>query len=84
MSDKPQFVKKEHLINKLRELGFTFSRHGDRTEIWKKKGDTLRVNVPRRKNSVDAKRAGLVLKSAGCQREDILAFLADRENWTDS
>jgi len=37
---EPKYVKKKHLVNCLRQHGYTFKRQGNRREIWKKRGGT--------------------------------------------
>ena len=71
---EPKAVKKRQLINCLRQHGYTFKRQGHRREIWKKKGDTTRVFVPR-KASIDSREAVLVLNQAGLSSDQIEEFL---------
>ena len=40
-------VPKQHFVNKLRELGYTFKGRQRRTELYRLKGGTHCVDVPR-------------------------------------
>jgi len=68
-------VRTEHVQNKLRELGFTFSRQADRVMIWHQRNGPRRVNLPRRDSIPDA-RAAILLQQAGETDEAIALFLA--------
>ena len=71
---EPKAVKKRQLINCLRRHDYTFKRQGNRREIWKKRGGTTRVFVPR-STSIDSREAMVVLKQAGLSRQQIEEFL---------
>lgn len=61
-------------MNCLREHGWTFKRQGKRRDIWKKKGDTSRVPVPR-SAFIDSRIALIVLRQAGLSSPEIEEFL---------
>ena len=67
-------VKKRQLMNCLRKHGWAFKRQGKRRDIWKKKGDTRRVPVPR-EAFIDGRVAMIVLRQAGLSSQDIDEFL---------
>lgn len=72
-------IPRERLINKLRELGFTFDRQADRVELYKKKGDTQRVTV-RRKDCLAEETVKQTLAQCGMSAADILSFMGQCKN----
>jgi hypothetical protein len=66
---------REHLINKLRELGFTFRRDCDRTSMWVRSGDGQRVFLPRT-STVKDENVFAILTQAGVNETEIRRFLA--------
>ncbi len=71
---EPKAVQKKQLMNCLRAHGWTFKRQGKRRDIWKKKGDTSRVPVPR-DAFIDTRLAIIVLQQAELSSDEIEKFL---------
>ncbi len=71
---EPKAVKKKQLLNCLRRHDYTFKRQGKRRDIWKKKGSTRRIDVPRNA-LIDSRIAVIVLGQAGLSRQEIEEFL---------
>lgn len=65
---------REHLINKLRELGFTFRRDCDKTSMWCRAADGIRVFLPRN-NQVKDENVKAILQMAGVPDEEIKRFI---------
>ena len=70
-----RFAKSE-LIACLRQHDFEFKDETKRTEIWKKRGQTLRVNLPASK-TVPKALVKIILKQAGLTPREIERFLHD-------
>ena len=68
-------ISKQHFINKIRELGYTFKRQADRVDLWRKKGGTHYISVPR-SDYLEDEFVSSSLRQAGCPRDEILAFIA--------
>ena len=71
---EPKAIGKKQLLNCLRQHGYTFKRQGKRRDIWKKKGSTRRVDVPRNA-LIDSRIAVIVLGQAGLSPQEIEEFL---------
>lgn len=67
-------VQKDLLTARLRDAGFGFKRQGKRVGIWKRKGSTDRVDVPRRSWFTESQ-ARHVLTQAGLSSAEINDFL---------
>jgi hypothetical protein len=68
-------ISKQHFINKIRELGYTFKRQADRVDLWRKKGGTHYIAVPR-SDQLEDEFVSSSLRQAGCTRDDILNFIS--------
>jgi len=66
-------LRREQLINKLHEMGFSFRRQADRV-LFFGHGNGLRVAVHRRDLIPDVTAAN-ILKRAGCSDAEIAEFL---------
>lgn len=71
---EPKAVKKKQLNNCLRQHNYTFKRQGKKRDIWKEKGSTRRVDVPRT-TLIDSRVAVIVLGQAGLSPQEIDEFL---------
>ena len=69
-------VKKKQLLNCLRRHDCTFKRQGKRRDLWRKRGSTTRIAVPRNV-LIDSRVAIVVLKQAGLSEKEIEEFLRD-------
>ncbi|SPF56944.1 hypothetical protein SBA4_990010 [Candidatus Sulfopaludibacter sp. SbA4] len=70
-------VRTNTLINKIRDLGYTFKSQRSRVMIWRKGTDF--VSIPRR----DLVEDGFVrstLRQAGCSEAEIEAFIASAKS----
>lgn len=67
-------IARDRLINKLRELGYTFKRDAWRVSIWKK--GTHRVEV-RKKDFLEEETVRQMLRQCGCEREEIDRFIGE-------
>lgn len=65
-------IKREQLINKLRELGYKYKRQSDRVEIYAR--GTQRVLLPRR-DLIPVALAQILVRQAGASESDALAFI---------
>ena len=68
-------ISKTPFVNKIRELDYTFKRQAPRVDIWRKKGGTHYISVPRA-DQLEDEFVTHALRQAGCTREEILAFLS--------
>lgn len=64
-------VRRERLINKLRELGFRFKRDAWRVQLWQR--GMLRPQIPKR-DLLDQETVSHILRQCGCQNDEIMAF----------
>ena len=69
-------IPNDALINALRSLGFVFKKQHPRVMLYKKQGETLRVEVRRRDNH-DEQYARIVLRQAGMTKDNIDRFVAE-------
>lgn len=65
---------RDHLINKLRELGFSFRKECDRTSMWRRSSDGVRVFVPRNAEVKD-ENVTAILDQCGLTTDEIKRFL---------
>lgn len=70
-------VRRERLINKLRELGFRFKRDAWRVQFWQK--GQLRPVIPKR-DFLDEETVAQILRQCGVAQQDIMAFLRESRN----
>lgn len=69
-------VRREHLINAIRQKQFHFKRQADRVELYKQAGSTKRVEIPRR-DLIDPAHAAFILRQAGYTDDEVRKFLAE-------
>lgn len=67
-------IGRQQLINKLRDLGYTYKRKGKRVEIWRRKGGTHCVGIPTNAK-VDEDNVMAILRQCGVPENDITAFI---------
>jgi len=67
-------VPRDRLLNKLRELGFSFRSNAEHADFWRRSSDSVRVTVPR-KQLVDEEAVRVILRHAGERAAAIEAFL---------
>jgi len=75
MPEKQRFVGKDHFINKLRDLNFTFNRPGARVELWRQRGTGNIISVPRR-DRIPETHVRFSLHQCGCGKSEIDAFIS--------
>jgi hypothetical protein len=69
-------LKRQCVINKLREIGYSFSDRTKRVEMYKKDGGAQRVMIAiRDKLSESAVRS--ILRQCGCSVREVERFIAD-------
>lgn len=66
------------LLKELRRLGFKFYRETKKVELWKKKGSTQRVIIPKRK-IIDPMSLGSSLSQAGMTDQQITTLMEENE-----
>jgi hypothetical protein len=67
-------ITRTQYINKLRELGYAFSRKAKKVEVYRRSTDYHRVMIPMSKKFSDTE-VGNQLRQCGCSDEDIREFL---------
>lgn len=72
-------IRRSHLINKLREQNYRFKRSGQRVDIYKKKGQSQRVMLQRKKQ-FDTKTVRNLLRHCGCTEAEIEEFIGSCSN----
>lgn len=69
-------ITRTQLLNKLRELGYTFSRKAKRVEVYRRPTDYHRVMISPGKQFSEAE-IGITLTQCGCTKDEILRFIRD-------
>jgi hypothetical protein len=69
-------VPRERLINKLRELNYTYADQTDKSVLWRKRGGTHCVWLRRKEDPLSETYVANVLRQCGMALPDIEAFLA--------
>lgn len=67
-------VRRDALINKIRDLGYAFKSQQKRTYLWRQKNGTHYIHVPKA-DLLEDEFVTSVLRQAGVAEEDILSFL---------
>ncbi len=67
-------VRREHFVNKLRALDYTFKDERKRVRIWRKRGGTHYISVPKC-DLLEETYVHSTLRQAGCQEAEIQAFI---------
>ncbi len=67
-------IRREHFLNKLRELGYRYARETDRVYIYKKPGIPTFAIVPRR-DLLREDYVRIALRQCGCAAEDAEKFI---------
>ena len=70
-------VRRERVVNKLRELGFRFKRDAWRVQLWQK--GMQRPEIPKR-DFLDEETVFHILRQCGLKPEEIAAFLREAIN----
>ena len=70
-------VSRDALLNALRSLDYGFKKGTEKSEIWKKKGQTDRLTISKHKVH-DPKYAQTVLRKAGMSDDQISNFIASQ------
>lgn len=68
-------MRREYVVNKLKELGYKFRRQAWRVQIWSHPQTRHQVQV-RQKDDIDDDWVKSMLRQAGCPKEDIEQFFA--------
>jgi hypothetical protein len=69
-------VPRERLINKLRELNYTYVNQTDKSVLWRKRGGTHCVWLRRKENPMSETYVANVLRQCGMSSPDIETFIA--------
>ncbi len=69
----PTSIPRERLLNKLRDLHFSFRKKGKWNEIYGR-GDGARVSIPTNK-LIDTGAVTTILRDAGCADAEIRSFI---------
>lgn len=69
-------VPRERLINKLRELKYTFADQTDKSVLWRKKGGTHCVWLPRKEDPMSDTYVASALRQCGVPPREIEVFIA--------
>lgn len=67
-------VRREHFVNKIRELGFSYKTQQKRTYLFRRTNSTSYISVPMA-DLLEDEFVGHSLRQAGCSEEAIRAFL---------
>lgn len=67
-------MRREHLVNKLREIGFSFRKQHWRVAEWRRGTPKMVVMIPER-DDLDESVVRNILRQAGCPADDIDAFV---------
>ena len=67
-------VERTEFIRELRRLGYSYKETKKRVDLWRKKGDTHKVLLPRR-DLLTISYVRTTLKQIGCSDEEIEAFI---------
>ncbi len=76
---QPGSVRKERLVNLLREKGYKFKRQADRVELWRASNGTNRAAVPRR-DWLEEFTVLSILRQCGLDEDEIQAFLHENSD----
>lgn len=68
-------IKRERIVNALRDKNFSFKRQADRVDIYKKNGASTLVTL-RRVDLVTPEYAGTLLRQAGFNDVEIKKFIS--------
>ena len=68
-------VPRERLINKLRELNYTFSTQTLKSQLWRKRGGTHCVWIPRKEDPVSETYVRNLLRQCDVGAPDIETFI---------
>jgi hypothetical protein len=68
-------IPRQHFVNKLRELDYTYKTKQKRTELWRKRGGTHYVSMPL-SDLLEEEWVASTLRQAGEKQEDIRSFIA--------
>ena len=71
-----QSIPRDHIVNFLREQGFSFRRQVGRVEIYRHSGSKRRVEIVR-KDFLDPDAVRSMLRQAGLDRKQIEGFVGD-------
>jgi hypothetical protein len=69
-------IPRQHLINRLRELGFTFRKRTGRVELYRCAATARRVEIVR-KDLLDEEAVRSILRQSGVEREEIERFIGE-------
>jgi hypothetical protein len=68
-------IPRDHFINKIRGLGYTFKDRLKRVEMWRRRGSTHYIPVPHTQ-FLEEPFVANALRQAGCSDSDIKNFIA--------
>lgn len=68
-------VPRERLINKLRELNYTYADQTLRSQLWRKKGGTHHVWIPKKEDPVSETYVRNLLRQCGVGHEEVETFI---------
>ncbi|MBI3105476.1 MAG: hypothetical protein HYY95_07885 [Candidatus Rokubacteria bacterium] len=68
-------IPRQHFVNKLRELNYTYKTKQKRTELWRKRGGTHYISMPL-SDLLEEEWVTSTLRQAGQTQDDIRSFIA--------
>ena len=68
-------IPRQHFVNKLRELHYTYKTKQKRTELWRKRGGTHYISMPL-SDLLEEEWVTSTLRQAGCTQDVIRSFIA--------
>ena len=68
-------IPRQHFVNKLRKLDYTYKAKQKRTELWRKRGGTHYVSMPL-SDLLEEEWVTSTLRQAGCTQDEIGSFIA--------
>ena len=68
-------IPRQHFVNKLRKLDYTYKTKQKRTELWRKRGGTHYVSMPL-SDLLEEEWVTSTLRQAGCTQDEIRSFIA--------
>jgi hypothetical protein len=72
-------IARDHFINKIRLLGYTFKRQAPRVHLYRRHGSTHYIAVPM-KDLLEDEYVAAALRQAGCPEDEVSRFLASSKS----
>jgi hypothetical protein len=68
-------IPREYVVNELKKRGYRFRKETEHVQVFSHPGTSVRVLV-RRKQRLDLEEAKSLLRQAGCDHDEIRAFVS--------